>query len=632
MAERAWLSRERTAWPRQAARALRGLARNTARLMRDAAVAPAVALTPREWVVLPLTRGLVEVSTQPRWLGAWSRAPLTVHMAETCLARAASDRKLRGVLLRLGTAPLGWARVASIARQIVAIRERGKLVVVHARAAGNAGAWLGALADHFWMPPHGQLDLIGVRIESPFLREALEHLEARPFVIQAGTYKSAGEILQRSSMSDASRAAVSDVADELYATLRGALARRAGSPERAAEWIDGGPYRASEAHAMGLLDALVYPDEVPRRLRALATIDPVVAAEEATRAAAPAALVAPRRAHAPPAGGEATAHATPAAAERADALLAEAATAESLAAAETDDDVPEARLLSVPAYLRLTRPRFAWSPALADTHAVAVVPVLGMITATTARFTVRLLEALRRSRRHAAVVLRIDSGGGDATASDAIWRSVRRLAERIPVVASMGDTAASGGYYVAMAAREIVAEPTTLTGSIGVVMAGIEVDETLARAGVRFDGVQRGRRAGIYHLSHRRTEDERGRMEQLVAAIYADFLEKVAESRGVPMEQVAPLAEGRVWTGRAAHAHKLVDALGGLGCAVERARALAGLPAGTGDVEVLDPAPRGLARWLAAGDERVATVYDGLRVLLQAPGPRLWCPIQLHLT
>jgi protease IV len=199
-------------------------------------------------------------------------------------------------------------------------------------------------------------------------------------------------------------------------------------------------------------------------------------------------------------------------------------------------------------------------------------------------------------------------------------------------VASMGDTAASGGYYVAMAAREIVAEPTTLTGSIGVVMAGVEVDETLAHVGVRFDGVQRGRRAGIHSLGRHRNEDERARLEQLTAQIYADFLAKAAESRGLSVEQLAPLAEGRVWTGRAAHAHGLVDALGGLGLAIERARALAGLSPGDGDVDVLDPAPHGLARVFASGDERAESIFAGLRRLLQAPGPSLWCPIRAQLS
>jgi protease IV len=547
---------------------------NLARIARDLVVAPFAARAPRDWVVLRLDRGLVEAPSAPRWLASFTPLPLDLLSVLECLERVESDFAVRGVLVRMGRAPLGWSKVHSIGRALESVRARGKRVVVYAENAGNAGAWLGSLADCFWLAPQGRLDLIGVRLESPFVRGALERFQVRPLVIQAGRYKSAGEILERDSMSDASREALDAVVADLYATLLSALERRAGSPETAARWIDEGPYLGVEARDAGIVDALFYPDELRARLVALER------------------------------GGDARTAPEPSA--------------------------PKADLVSADVYLRLTRPRFTWRPLVGPASEIAVVPLQGTILGGNARALVRQLRAIGESDRVAAVVLRIDSPGGEPGAADSIWHAVKQLREKKPVVASMGDSAASGGYYAAMAAHAIVAEPTTLTGSIGVVLASIELDRTLSALGVQFDGVQRGRNAGIFNATRTRSAGERAVLQRHVDLIYRDFLAKAAEGRGLAAEQIEELAEGRVWTGAAAEKHRLVDEMGSLATAVARARALAGLAPGEGEPVYLAPTGAGLRRWLSDGDREAGLAADADDPLF--PGAWLWCPIRARLS
>jgi protease-4 len=161
-----------------------------------------------------------------------------------------------------------------------------------------------------------------------------------------------------------------------------------------------------------------------------------------------------------------------------------------------------------------------------------------------------------------------------------------------PVVASLGDVAASGGYYAAIAANEIVAEPTTLTGSIGVAMPWVEIDAFLGRLGVRVDAIERGRHAGIYDVSRTRSAEERALLKRQVEHLYRRFVDKAARGRGLDPAEIERVAQGRVWTGAQAVERGLVDALGGLGLALERARALAGLGPEDGElVQVATFAP-----------------------------------------
>jgi protease IV len=204
-------------------------------------------------------------------------------------------------------------------------------------------------------------------------------------------------------------------------------------------------------------------------------------------------------------------------------------------------------------------------------------PMGGAMGSDTVAAALRSATADERVR---AIVLRVNSPGGSAVASDAIWREVvRARAAGKPVVVSMSDVAASGGYYISMAADLIVAQPGTLTGSIGVIMGKPVLAEALERAGVRTDSVAEGARATMLAPTHPFTQDEWERINAWLDAVYRDFIEKVAAGRRMPVERVHEIARGRVWTGADAAGNGLVDELGGLHEAAELARRRAGLPA-----------------------------------------------------
>jgi protease-4 len=263
-------------------------------------------------------------------------------------------------------------------------------------------------------------------------------------------------------------------------------------------------------------------------------------------------------------------------------------------------------VVEAPAYHALRVRRGALRAPFADAPRVAYVVAAGAIrsgagTAGVASDAYRaLLRRLERDDAVRAVVLRIESPGGDALASDLLWRSVRRLAEAKPVVASMGDVAASGGYYVAAAAHAIHAEAATLTGSIGVVGGKLDLEGLFRQVGVAQEGVERGARAGLLAPGRALSPGERAAVRGELRAVYELFLDRVAEGRGLAREAVHAVARGRVWSGRRAQEAGLVDALGGPLEALADARRRAGLADERVPVDVWPRGPTlaGAAAWL----------------------------------
>ncbi len=537
---------------------------NLGGLVRDTLLAPVAYYTPRDWLVIRLDHGVSEAPRSvPGWVEGLTTAPRPLGQILHALELAREDAKLRGVIVRLGSAPLGWAKTSALARSFTHLKGSGKTLVAYAESAGNAGAWLGGLADHFWIAPEGRLDLLGVQVQGFFARRALDRLNIEPEVIAAGRYKSAAEIIDRDSMSEASRESLESVVDELYENLvAGLVSGRSADTAQAKRWIDEGPYLAAEAHEAGLVDELVYPDELPTRLRALES------------------------------GNE--------------------------------DEDEEAHVISENAYTALARPRFVWHPLGSGRTEIAVVSLTGTIrrASSSPKGIVGQLRKLEKNDRVRAVVLRIDSPGGDSLASDLIWRAVARLSEQKPVVASMGDTAASGGYYAAMGAREIIAEAETLTGSIGVVLIGLGLEGLLDRVGVSTEAIKRGRHADLYDPLTSRSDENRAVLRRQVDRIYKDFVGKAAESRGRSYEELDEVAQGRVWTGAQAHARGLVDGIGGLDTAIERARALAGLGSDEGEAVYHAPPSSALVQMLRRSP---------LETALLAPGAQSLCPTRIPL-
>lgn len=479
------------------------LSRATRRLMARSAL-------PRRggtWLVVRLAPSLEEL-TPPR-LPFGPRPHPGLFDVLALLEAAGGDPRVAGVLLRF-TGPFeGWSRALSLRRAVTRLRERGKPVVAYGEIYGAESLLVASGATRVWLPPTGSVFLVGLRLEGFFLRGLLERISVRPDVVRVGTHKTAGERFTRASMSPEEREQLEALADDLYRALVDALASGRGiPPEAVRERIDRGPYPGPAAVEAGLVDACLYPDEVESELGSLA---PDTAQER--------------------------------------------------------DGRP--RLLDAAVYHALFGSDPGWRPLLRDLPRIAYVVGRGGIHRGHSHRGIasdslrELLDRLRRERGVRGVVLRLDSPGGDGVASDLLWRAVSLVAREKPVVVSMGDVVASGGYYLAAAAGAVFAEAATVTGSIGVVGGKLDLEALYHRVGVAKQGVERGARAGLLSEARGFTADERAAVQDMLDSVYETFLARVAEGRGLPPDTVARVAQGRIWSGERAHSLGLVDAIGG---------------------------------------------------------------------
>jgi protease-4 len=437
------------------------------------------------------------------------------------LRRAARDPALAAIAVRMEGPPGGLAR-ASTLRRALADAATEKPVVVWAESLTSEELLAASGATRVLVPESGSVSLIGLRYEGVFLRSLLEKVGVTPEVVRVGAFKSAGEMLTRETLSPEQRTQLEALLDDHYAALvDGIAAGRGLTASEVRERVDDGPFTAPAACEAGLIDACRYPDEVPDQIRELA----------------------------------------PALAGR--------------------DPLPfvDARL-----YLALRALDPGWVPLDRELPGLVYVVARGQIVRGHGRRGVpcdsyrRLLDRCAEDDRVQAVVLRIDSPGGEVVASDLLWRAVQQLGREKPVVASLGDTAASGGYYVAAAAHAILAEPASVTGSIGVVGGKLDLSGLYDRLGVGRDGVQRGERAALFTEARGFTPEERKVVRAGMESAYERFVGRVAEGRGLARERVIEAAGGRVWSGAAARAQGLVDAHGGPLEAIREAMRRAGLP------------------------------------------------------
>lgn len=443
----------------------------------------------------------------------------TYGAVPVALSIIADEPDIGGALLQIGRLEIGWGRAEEVRDEILRIRGMGKRVDCQLTGATDLAYFVASACDGITLPPPVILTVDGVAATRTFLADGLDRFGIDVDVAAMGKYKSAPDQFTRSDMSANQREALSAVLDRIYARLVEGIADGRGLPPAQVQALLGqGVQTATEALSNKLVDAVLYPDELERWLS---------------------------QRH----GGG-------------------------------------IHFMAASDLARRRRPRWAGADR------IAVIPIdatiaggesetlpLGLGRSVGARSILRALETAARDTKVVAVVLRVDSPGGDATASDLIARAVARLARRKPVIASFGDVAASGGYYVAAGASTIFAEPTTITGSIGVYSLSVSAERLLGRLGVSSTVLQRGALAHRGGLLVAPGPAAMQAAAKEVAAAYRQFVRVVAEGRRMSVTEVEALAQGRVWTGHDAHAKGLVDEIGGLGDAIRHAREAAGLGA-----------------------------------------------------
>ena len=449
------------------------------------------------------------------------------------IERALKEQDATSCFVRLGGAGFGWARSEELGRLFAKLKTAGKPVVCHAHSVGNSTLWMLARGcSEIWLSPAGDVDTVGIAAQLVYLKPALDKLHVQADFLHMGKYKGAAEPLTHDAPSDATREAL----DTMLASIRKVwldTMPTAGAPRRL-EALEGGPWSAEEAKQLGLVHAVGYES------------DALKSAQERGKAGRTQVVFGP----------EST--------DRRGVDIAELI-----------------RVLTGADDAAAGRPHLVVVPAEGGINMESGGPFdAGGIIASALSKTIRRLAEDDRVK---AVVLRIDSPGGSALASDLLWHELMQLREKKPLIASVGEMAASGGYYLASAANRIVAEQTSIVGSIGVVGGKIVFGPALERVGVRpfvfpaSDAPGAANRAAYLSPLVPWNEATRERVRAQMRDIYELFVQRAAEGRGLPEEKILASAEGRVWSGAQAKDRGLFDELGGLYEAIGLARRLSGL-------------------------------------------------------
>jgi protease IV len=436
-----------------------------------------------------------------------NQTDLSLEQTWDTFRRAATDSRIRGILFEPHGLDIGWGKMEEIHDEIVQFRKSGKPIVTYLRSPTAREYYLASATDKIFISPEDSLDLKGLAAESLFFKQTLDKVGVQAEVIHAGKYKDAGDVLTRTSMTPETREVLNAVLDQYYGNLIATVAEgRKKQPDAVRALIDDGPFLARDAVSSGLIDALGYEDQ---------------------------------------------------------------------AVGEMQSRLKQSELkkISAKAYVKGLTP----TPG---GRRIALIVGQGTITAGTGNETaddesftgtgfIKLLKEVENDSSIQGVIMRIDSPGGDAVASDDILHEAKNLSKKKPLVISMGDTAASGGYYVAVTGDPIIAYPNTLTGSIGVIFAKFTLHGLFDKVGVDEQLLTRGRYADIESAYTPLSDAARQKLSGQIDSFYRAFVSRVAEGRKKPFDQIEPLAQGRVWVGAQAKDNGLVDQLGGLDRAVE---------------------------------------------------------------
>ncbi|PWC85774.1 protease IV [Azospirillum sp. TSH100] len=471
---------------------------------------------------LDLTKPLAE--SDDGKIGSLFEHQATLREVLDALDGGRRDPKVKGVLARFGDDSIGFAQTQELRAAIERFRASGRFAVAFAEEYGGAGAGnrsylLASAFDEVWLQPLGTLGITGLSAELPFARDAFDLLGVQPSFAQREEYKSFAETFTKSGMTPANRemmeALVADLGNQL---VDGIAKSRRLAPATVRTAMDKAPLLSKEALDQKFVDRLGYADEA-----------------------------------------------------RDEALKRAGAGAETVKPAD---------------YLSVAGGPNDSGPTIALIHAVGTITggesgkPTPMGVSAGSETIVKAIEEAAEDPDVRAILFRIDSGGGAVSASEAIRRAlVKARQSGKPVIASMGDTAASGGYWIALAADRIVASPATVTGSIGVVAGKFAIGGLTDKLGIHWDGVRGARNAGMWSPLRPFDDSESERLNAIIDDTYANFLQRVAEARRMTPEQARGIAKGRVWTGAQARELGLVDDLGGQEQALTLARTAAGLSA-----------------------------------------------------
>lgn len=508
---------------------------------------------------LDLASGLI--ATRPE--NPLSRASLgdvvVLHEAVEVLETAARDPKVEGLVAHLGRGSLGMADAQELRDAIRDFRNAGKFAIAFSESFGEGGDgtlhyYLASAFESIWLQPSGSVDVTGFALQSPFLREIMDEYGIVPQFDQREAYKGAMAMFAESELPEPQRQNLQRLADSWAKQVASGIAQERGlQPGVTRALIDRAPFLADDALKRGLVDELGYWDQVD--------------AEVLRRA------------------GE-------------DLEYLGLADYASLKEEDTQDAPVIARIHGLgPVLLAQSEndPAFGQTVMGSDTVAQAIADAIDDETVE-------------------AIVFRVDSPGGSYVASDTIWREVQRARdEGKPVIVTMGNVAASGGYFVAAPATKIVAQPGTVTGSIGVVSGKFVLARLWDDLGVNWDGVQAGDNATIWSSTKPFSPAEWNKLQSFLDAVYADFTTKVADGRGLTKEQTRAAAQGQVWTGVDAQERGLVDALGGYTQALVLAREAA---------EIAPDAQIQIKDFPEVRDPFEALVEDTLGETIETPGVR----------
>lgn len=491
---------------------------------------------------------------------------LTMEKLLEQFKKAKVDKRIGAVLLNINMSTAGWAKAEELRDAITDFRTSGKPIYAYIELGLNKEYYIALACEKVFVAPPGDLFVNGFAAEVMFFRGALDKLGIYPDVYQIGKYKNAPDQFTRKEMSEGHREVVNAILDDLFNRYVNTIATtRHKSVEEVKAIIDNAPYSAPEAQKVGLIDGANYRDEVEKELKGRLGYK----------------------------------------------------------------DSDELRLTRGEEY-RDVEPE---SLGLNKGERIAVIYGTGAIGSGKSESSpfssqsigsdtmVKAIDDARKDDTIKAIVLRVDSPGGSSYASDIIWHAVELAKQKKPVVVSMSDVAASGGYYIACNANKIVAEPSTYTGSIGIFAGKPVMKEFYNWLGITNEYVLRGKNAGLFRETEKFTPEERDKFFGIIKSTYYDeFVPKVAKGRGRDPEYIDSIGQGRVWTGAQGKEKGLVDEFGGLDRAIEIAKQLAGIPADKSVRRVILPYPRSFFESLfgGGGDDEASIKLQQQRAAFEA--------------